>query len=73
MPELSASELVRLRAQAGSNNAYFERYFRWSRIIYLGLGVVGLIYLLLLLTPLAVHLPLTAHAGATASVTAGRP
>ncbi|MGZ6285802.1 MAG: hypothetical protein ACXWQ5_21230 [Ktedonobacterales bacterium] len=73
MPELSVSELGRLRAQAGSNNAYFERYFRWSRIIYLGLGVVGLIYLMLLLTPLAVHLPLTAHAGATASVTAGRP
>lgn len=56
MPELSASELRRLRTQASGNDAYFEHYFRWSRFIYLGLGVVGLIYLLLLLTPLAGYL-----------------
>lgn len=71
MPELSSSELGRLRTQARGNDAFFERYFRWSRFIYLGLGAVGLIYLLLLLTPLAAHLPLAVHADATA--TAGKP
>ena len=63
MPELSASERERLRGQAHGNDAHFERYFSWSRAIYLGLGVVGLIYLLLLLTPLAAHLPLATHRG----------
>lgn len=71
MPELSSSELTRLRAQARGNDAHFERYFRWSRFIYVGLGAAGLIYLLLLFTPLVAYLPLAAHAVATAST--GKP
>lgn len=68
MPELSSSERARLRAQARGNDAHFERYFRWSRIIYAGMGAIGLIYLLLLFTPLIAYLPLAAHPGAPASV-----
>lgn len=70
MPELSAAELARLRVQARGNDAHFERYLRWSRFIYVGLGAVGLVYLVLLLTPWAAYLPL-AHASVTMSK--GRP
>lgn len=72
MSELSASELGRLRTQARGNDAYFRRYFRWSRFIYLGLGAVGLIYFLLLLTPLAGYLLLTEHRDVVLPVLIGR-
>jgi hypothetical protein len=58
MPELSAAERARLLVQAGGADAYFTRYFRLSRLIYLALAAVALLYFLLLLTPLSAHLPL---------------
>jgi hypothetical protein len=58
MPELSAAERARLLAQAGGADAYFTRYFRLSRLIYVALAAAALLYFLLLLTPLAAHLPL---------------
>ena len=55
MEELSEGERKRLLAQPARENAYFETYFRWSCAIYVALGAVGLIYFLLLWTPLATH------------------
>ena len=73
MPELSSSERARLRAQARGNDAHFERYFRWSRFIYVGLAAIGLIYLALLFTPLVAYLPLAAHAPSGAGAGTGTP
>ena len=58
MSELSASEGAGLRAQAGAANAYFERYFVLAWRIYAALGGLGVVYFLLLLTPLASHVAL---------------
>jgi len=58
MPELSERERVLLQSEARRANQYFEDYYRWSRRLYLALAAAGAIYLLLLLTPLATHLPL---------------
>lgn len=56
MPELSASERTRLRDQPAPERAYFERYFRISRVIYAALAALGLLlFLLLLWTPLGTH------------------
>ncbi|GEM_PF-1113377 len=58
MPELSESERARIAAEANGANDHFELYFRRSRLIYLALAAVGALYFVLLLTPLAAHLPL---------------
>jgi hypothetical protein len=58
MPELSERERSALRSEAGAADQYFYRYFRWSRLLYLALAAGGALYLLLLFTPLATHLPL---------------
>ena len=58
MPELSERERSLLRSEAGVADQYFYSYFRRSRLLYLVLAGVGALYLLLLFTPLATHLPL---------------
>ena len=58
MPELSEREKSLLRSEAGAADQYFDRYFRRSRLLYLALTAAGVLYLLLLFTPLATHLPL---------------
>lgn len=67
MPELTAAERESLRAPATAADAYFRRYFRGTRRIYLGLLAAGLLVFILLLTPLAPHLagllPASGHAG----------
>ena len=54
-----------LRTEAGGADQYFWKYFTWSRFIYLALVAVSALYLLLLFTPLAVHLPLVSPPLAT--------
>ncbi|HEX6121875.1 MAG TPA: hypothetical protein VFY89_01880, partial [Ktedonobacterales bacterium] len=56
MPELTTTERARLRAAAEADDAYFARYARWVRRLYLALLVVGLLALLVFCTPLASHL-----------------
>lgn len=56
MPELSESERRRLRTQPSPERAYFERYFLLSRAIYIALAALGLLFFLLLWTPLGAHL-----------------
>lgn len=68
MPELSASERARLRDQPRAEAAYFQRYYNASRRLYLALGIGGLIYLLLLCSPVAAHLPLATPATTATSV-----
>ena len=58
MPELSERERSLLRSEAGAADQYFYSYFRRSRLLYLVLAGAGALYLLLLFTPLATHLPL---------------
>ena len=58
MPELSERERSLLRTEAGAADQYFDHYFRRSRLLYLALAGAGALYLLLLFTPLAAHLPL---------------
>lgn len=58
MLELSERERALLRTEAGGADQYFWKYFNLSRFIYLALAAASLLYLLLLFTPLAVHLPL---------------
>ncbi|WIG58095.1 MAG: hypothetical protein OJF49_000840 [Ktedonobacterales bacterium] len=66
--ELTAEERAAMRAQPIPEAARFHRYFTWSRRIYLVLGIAAAAYCLLLLTPLASHLPLVpAHATPTAT------
>jgi hypothetical protein len=67
MPELSERERSLLQGEARSANQYFEDYFRWSSRLYLALAAAGVIYLLLLLTPLAAHLPLIPPSGGQAA------
>jgi hypothetical protein len=64
MSELSISERVRLRERTIPANQLFERYFRISQAVYIGLAAAGAVYFLLLLTPLAPHIALP-HAGPT--------
>jgi hypothetical protein len=58
MPELSERERALLRSESGSADQYFNRYYRRSRLLYLALAGAGALYLVLLFTPLAAHLPL---------------
>lgn len=58
MTELSESERVRLREQAGAADAHFERYFALAWRIYVALACLGALYFVLLLTPLAPHVAL---------------
>ncbi|PWT76243.1 MAG: hypothetical protein C5B60_04295 [Chloroflexi bacterium] len=58
MLELSERERALLQSEAGGADQYFWQYFRWSRFIYVALAVASCLYLLLLFTPLAAHLPL---------------
>ncbi|HET9110691.1 MAG TPA: hypothetical protein VFN78_07700 [Ktedonobacterales bacterium] len=53
MPELTPAERDRLRKPAGDAEAHFERFYRLTRAIYLGLAAVGALLFALLLTPLA--------------------
>lgn len=58
MSELSVSERQRLHAQPAPERAYFERYFRLSRTIYVVLAALALlVFFLLLWTPLGSQLP----------------
>lgn len=57
MSELSVSERQRLQSQPAPERAYFERYFRLSRAIYVTLAALGLlVFFLLLWTPLGSQL-----------------
>lgn len=58
--ELTDDEKHEIWATAGRANDYFRHYLRLSRWIYYGLAAAGLIFLLVLLTPLGAHLPLVA-------------
>jgi hypothetical protein len=71
MPELSERERSLLQGEARSANEYFADYFRWSRRLYLALAAASVIYLLLLLTPLATHLPLMPPASGSGAGAAG--
>jgi hypothetical protein len=57
MPELTEGERVQIQRPSAESDAYFTRYYRWSRWIYLALGVFALLAFLLLWTPLAGALP----------------
>ena len=58
--ELTRDEKHEIWETAARANAYFRHYLRLSRWIYYGLAAIGLIFLLVLLTPLGAHLPLIA-------------
>jgi hypothetical protein len=58
MFELSERERALLRTEAGGADQYFWKYFQWSRFIYRALAAASCLYLVLLFTPLAAHLPL---------------
>ncbi len=63
MPELTEAERARIRQPASAADALFHRYFRQSLYVYIGLGALGLLAFILLLTPLAHSLvPVAAHA-----------
>jgi len=53
MSELTPAERARLRAPAHDAEAYFETYYRWTRIMYLVVAGLGIVVFVLLLTPLA--------------------
>ena len=56
--ELTGDEKHEIWQTAARANDYFRHYLRRSRWIYYALAAAGLIFLLVLLTPLAAHLPL---------------
>ncbi len=52
MAELTQAERERLRLPARDAEAHFERYYRWTRAIYLIVAGLGALLFILLLTPL---------------------
>ncbi|HZC05080.1 MAG TPA: hypothetical protein VE338_05505 [Ktedonobacterales bacterium] len=60
MSELTRTERDRLRRPAADAEAHFERYYRLTRAIYVGLAIGGALVFALMFTPVA-HL-LVAHA-----------
>ncbi len=70
LPELGHTERVRLQSQASGANGDFERYFRWSCGVFAGLGLVGILYFIVLWTPLGGAGPAVHHILATATPTA---
>jgi len=63
MPELTEAERARIRQPASAADTFFQRYFRQSLYVYIGLGALGLLAFILLLTPLAHALaPAATHA-----------
>ncbi|MFI5273048.1 MAG: hypothetical protein ACHQ4H_08465 [Ktedonobacterales bacterium] len=58
--ELSVEEKTEIGHEATRANAYFRHYLRLAWLVYLGLALAGALYFVLLLTPLAPHLPLVA-------------
>lgn len=63
--ELTRDEKHEIWQTAARANDYFRHYLRRSRWIYYALAAAGLIFLLVLLTPLAAHLPLVSSPAAT--------
>lgn len=53
MPELTEAERERIRQPASDADTLYHRYFRQTLYVYFGLGALGLLAFILLLTPLA--------------------
>ena len=66
--ELTRDEKHEIWETAARANAYFRHYLRLSRWIYYALAAAGLVFLLVLLTPLGAHLPLVTPPNPTPTV-----